>query len=290
LFNKHVHGKSTNNRYAFYETDEYWKYVDAYCEFVKANIDAIDHYANVDVIHNPELSWKTLKYIEKEHGLNPVPVIHMGTHTEWLRKHMEEGYDLIGVGGMALGSTRTIYRAWADRIFNVVCDTPDKTPQVKIHGFACTSYQVLVRYPWWSVDSTSWAKAGGFGIVYYPRKVNGEFGFVAPPTKRLQKSRQSDYTPYNLSCSTAAPAATKKHQSILSISAAARRVLMEWLELIDVPYGTVDDDGEMVEWGIISHHAARKIANLRFFEHLVAALPDWPWPFQAAITKGFGFV
>lgn len=288
LFNIYAHNVGQHERYAFYETDDFWQYVDDYCEFVKANIHAIDYYANVDVIHNPKLSWKVLKYIEKDHGLNPVPVVHMGTEVKWLRRHLDAGYDYIGLGGVALEGTRTSYLHWADQMFECICDTPDRTPKVKVHGFAMTAYASLVRYPWYSVDSTSWAKAGGFGMVYFPKKINGEFVFVPPDPNDW--SRVKAYEPYNLSCSANAPAAKKKGQSYLSVSSGAQKVLAEWLESIDVPIGTVDEDCEMLEWGVVSHHAARKIANLRFFEHLTAALPDWPWRFKATSVKGFGLI
>lgn len=303
-----------HRRYEFFESDSFWEYVDKYCEFVKEHQHAIDYYANVDVIHNPDLSWKVLKYIEKQHKLNPVPVIHMGTSVDVLKKHIDAGYDYIGLGGVALEGTRTSYIDWADEMFQFICDTPDKTPRVKVHGFAMTAYASLVRYPWWSVDSTSWAKAGGFGMVYFPnpmtRRKAGVYQLVPPLSDWKQLRR---YTPWSLSFSYNAPAKSRKYQSGLSLSRLESRVLHEWLEIIDVPIGkvlvdpkTVSSDnvdyavptddksqwGEMIEWGVVSHHAARKIANLRFFERLVSELPDWPWPFavKGKISRGFGVI
>lgn len=303
-----------HRRYDFFETAEFWQYVDAYCEFVKENAHAIDYYANVDVIHNPKLSWKVLKYMETQHGLSPVPVIHMGTSVKVLKKHLDAGYSYVGLGGVALEGTRTSYINWADEMFQFICDTPDRTPRVKVHGFAMTAYASLVRYPWWSVDSTSWAKAGGFGMVYFPNPKTRRKAYdyqLVPPLGDWQSL--SRYVPWSMSCSYNAPAKSRKYQSVLSLSRLESRVLHEWLEMVDVPIGkvlvdpkTVSSDnadyavptddksqwGEMIEWGVVSHHAARKIANLRFFEKLVAALPDWPWPFIARgrTDRGFGLI
>src|SRR5690348_4766007 len=49
-------------------TRKFRKYLDAYADFILANKEGIDHYASVDVILNPELSWKSVRYLE-ERGL-----------------------------------------------------------------------------------------------------------------------------------------------------------------------------------------------------------------------------
>jgi hypothetical protein len=44
---------------------------------------------------------------------------------------------------------------WLNRLTD-----PDGTPKVKVHGFGLTNIQLLFRYPWYSVDSTSWLQNG----------------------------------------------------------------------------------------------------------------------------------
>ena len=61
LYSEHVIKKNHEDGYAFYETKEFFEYVDRYCDYIKENNAAIDHYANVDVIFNPEKSYEVLK-------------------------------------------------------------------------------------------------------------------------------------------------------------------------------------------------------------------------------------
>lgn len=286
LYTKEVIAKKHSEGYRFYETPEFWSYVDRYCEFVKANTKGIDNYANVDVIFNPELSWEVLKYIENEHGLNPVPVIHYNTPLEWIDKHLDAGYEYLGIGGLGQEVMKYHYFQWADKVFERLCPASnDFKPIVKTHGFAITTWSILRRYPWFSVDSASWTKAGGFGIVYVPRPSNGTFSF--------------DKQPFNIGMSFDSPSKKNRGRHIFSISTAERSYINRWLEKIGVPVGSVytDDDaafglcepedvGKMNEWGVVSHHSARKIANLRYYEALAASMPEWPWSFKVVPKKG----
>jgi hypothetical protein len=61
--------------FSIYDTDMFWQYVDEYAAFIKEYRDGIDFFANVDVIQDPKRTWKVQKYLENEHGLDPVPVV-----------------------------------------------------------------------------------------------------------------------------------------------------------------------------------------------------------------------
>lgn len=148
LYNKLIHGKG-RKAYDFFETPEFWEYVDSYAEFVKANKAGIDYYVNVDVIFNPEASWRVLKYLEEKHKLNPLPVIHHGEDLKWVKKHVDAGYDYIGLGGLGQAVTRDMYYQWADVVYDYLCPPPKRLPIVKTHGFAMTAHALMVRYPWY---------------------------------------------------------------------------------------------------------------------------------------------
>lgn len=252
--------------YSYYESDEYWAYVDAYAKFVKDNEDAMDYYANVDVLYNPELTWKTQKCLEDEYGLSPVPVIHLRTDLKWLHKYLKAGYDYIGLGGASRGGARP----WFDQVFDGLCPKPKRLPVVKTHGFATTSYPNMVRYPWFSVDSASWVKAGAYGRIYVPHKRNGKYVF--------------DVSPYCMAVSSESPMLKKKGQHILTLGSGekgkAYSIVAEWLDLIGVPMGKVGPKNEIIEWGVSSHDKPRYMANLRFFEALCKWLPEYPCPFK----------
>jgi hypothetical protein len=65
-------------------------------------------------------------------------------------------------------------RIWLDRIWGKYLTHPDGTPKVRVHGFGLTSVPLMARYPWYSVDSSSWVQLGGMGNIFLP-----QFGTLA---------------------------------------------------------------------------------------------------------------
>lgn len=265
LHNVYVRGKTAKERakgYAKYDKPKFWLYVDRYAEFIKTYKDGIDYYANVDVIFDPARSWKVLKYLEEEHGLNPVPVIHHGTPLKWLQKHLDAGYEFIGIGGVAQQESRGNYYDWADSVFNMICDNKDRLPCVRTHGFAMTAYPLLIRYPWWSVDSVSWAKQAGFGGLFIPHKRKGEYTFAE--------------NPYSFQISHNSKQKSKYHGHFNDMPPKHKKLIVEWLEYIEM------DLDEVQEW-----YPVRAKANLMFFQKLQEWLPEWPWPFNRSYRERY---
>jgi hypothetical protein len=267
LYSKEVGQKRKNGKrdFSYYETDEYWEYVDEYCSFLLDNQDVIDFYVNVDVIFNPELSWKTLKYMERK-GLSPLPVIHHGADLKWIRRYLKEGYEFIGLGGLGQEMTVASYYAWADKVFDYICPRPSRLPKVRVHGFAMTAYDLMLRYPWWSVDSASWAKAGAWGFIFIPHKRNGRWDFSE--------------TPYKMATSIKSPDRKRRGHHINTLSPMERKIVMEWLEYIGIPFG---GDNEQ---GVLNHHESRKVANVHFFHGLQEWFSLWPRPLEVEGRKG----
>lgn len=278
LYNLHVLGKAKHLRYVWYAsesgrlTKDFRKYLDDYARFVLKYESGIDYYANVDAIYNPEISWQALKYLEDK-GLKPVPVIHHKTSLKWVEKHLKAGYKYIGLGGLGQESTKGNYYKWADQVFNLLCDNRDRLPVARTHGFAMTSYDLLIRYPWWSVDSSSAFKAAGFSTVYVPHKRNGEFTFGTQPYIVGFSTRPNPKK------------ADQKHHSYLTKG--ERLIVHEWLDTLGLTWGKLGPDGEMAEYGVVSSYNARAVANLKFFERLCSWLPKWPWPFKVRRSSGF---
>lgn len=264
------------DKWAFYETNEFWQYVDDYAHFVKKYAVAIDYYSNVDVIPNPELTWRSQKYLEQEHGLTPVPVVHYKTDLKWLKRYMDKGYDLIALGGLVGSTSQEVCRGWVDRAFDMVCDQPSRLPKVRIHGFGVTSYEFLLRYPWWSVDSSSWTKCGAYGGILVPHRRKGQFIYTEQP--------------YMIKTSIDAPEVKVRGKHILTMTGLEKAVVLQWLDEIGVPLGKMGPEGEIEEYGVINRHCERKAANLYFFELMRKSLPKYPWAFRLNSRKGFGLV
>lgn len=275
---KYAEEHPETGRWAYYDLPESWQYLDDYAAFVKKYKDGIDLYANVDVIGNPDLTYRNQKYLEDKHGLEPVPVVHYKTDLDWLRRYMKEGYELIGLGGLVGSLAKEGCRRWIDRAFDVVCDQPSRLPKVKIHGFGVTSYDLLLRFPWYSVDSSSWTKIAAFGGILVPHKRGGKFTF--------------DEQPYIVKISHESPQTTELGKHYSTMTPAEKKIVAEWLELIDMKLGKLDPKTkEVVEFGVMTRHTDRREANLKFFERMQGALPKYPWPFRLeGRRKGLGLL
>lgn len=268
--------RETTN-WAYYHTPAFYQYIDEYCQYVIEHKDSIDVYATVDVIYNPALTWKTQQYIEKVWKLKPLPVLHYGTPMDWILKYIRAGYDYLGIGGLGQETTWHSYKAWADQVYDLICDPITRKPTIKTHGFAMTSFKLLTRYPWYSTDSSSWAKMAGYGMIFAPHKRNGKFTFVGQD-------------PYYIAVSHKSKAKVRAGRHYLTLSSGERKVLEEWLELIGIPLGKNwrdREDGVVVEDGVVNQYGLRAVANMRYYERLMASIPEWPWAWKVRPRKGF---
>lgn len=298
-------------KYGFYDTDAFWEYVDQYAAFIKKYKAGIDLYANVDVIPDrslpmgdeiaPVLTLRNQKYLQDEHGLDPIPVVHYKENLIWLERYYRGGYKLIALGGL-VGAPEAGARGWLDRAFSQVCNA-EGIPQVRLHGFGITSYHFLIRYPWWSVDSAAWTKIGAYGGILMPRRRGRKFTFwesdyqtgemsplepyLVKVSREASKKDKERVTYDSLKLDTTVPVSTKAKNGVLhydTMNEWERKEVRDWLEEIKIPFGKVRN-GEMIDPGVCSRHSERKAANLLFFERLRQALPDWPWPFRHMASK-----
>jgi hypothetical protein len=164
--------------------------MDEYIAFIKENEQYIEVYANLDVIGDAEATYINQKYMESK-GLKPLPCYHIGEPMEYLHRYLNEGYDYIALGGMVSKTTQQQLISWLDELFSKHLTNDEGFPTVKVHGFGITSLKLLLRYPWYSVDSTSWVKTGRFGAVFIPQMgADGEYDYNKIPHKVMvsQKS------------------------------------------------------------------------------------------------------
>lgn len=154
------------------------KYLDDYIDYILKYNDRLLAYANLDDVHDVEIGWKNQMYMESR-GVRPVPVYHYGEEFKWAEKYINE-YDYIGVGGVARGIPVGSLRALLDRVFDY---REKKGLKTKVHGFGITGYQFMMRYPWYSVDSTTWLKQAGFGRILLPRfnAIKQDWDYMSTP-------------------------------------------------------------------------------------------------------------
>lgn len=260
----------------FFRSAEFRKFIDGYIDCVKKYKDGIDLYANMDAVGNPDMTWKNQLYLEKR-GLRPVPVVHYRTDLKWLKRYLKLGYEVIGLGGLVGSTKKRNCRVWLDRAFDMICDTPDRTPMTKIHGFGVTVPELMFRYPWWSVDSTTWVIGGSMGNIFYPRKTKGKWDYRKSPA--------------TMGISEESPKNQKKNQHYDSVGPSVQAEFREWIEYIDVPLGErgTEDDTP----GLFTSRQDRITANIRYFNHLADSFPPYPYPAPFKLKthgKGFGLV
>lgn len=120
-----------------------------YCHSVSARVE---WYASLDVIGDWRAGEKNLAAMEAR-GLAPVPVYHLGE--PWgLLEDLVSAYERVALGR---GSGMTFRLLWR-LLEETFARTSDEagTPLVRFHGFRMTDRRLMRRFPFESVDSTTW--------------------------------------------------------------------------------------------------------------------------------------
>lgn len=139
--------------------------IDDYARFIHENGHYFSVRANLDDIGDtgPKSweNWQTLKRM----GCDVFPVHHASDTDEYIVKilsELPEDTGFMALGGL-VGASRNVLREWLDRIWAKYLVKDDGTPRVRVHGFGLTDTELMIRYPWYSVDSSSWVMTGIFG-------------------------------------------------------------------------------------------------------------------------------
>lgn len=135
----------------------------AYCAWLRVNAKYIDHYAVLDVITSADATWQAQRAMEKE-GLAPVPTFHYGEDPRWLSKYLDAGYQYLALGGMVPVDTKDLI-PWLDDLWTHYLCNARGEPRLRVHGFGMTIVDLMCRYPWFSVDSSSEVLYAGYGMV-----------------------------------------------------------------------------------------------------------------------------
>lgn len=165
---------------------------DEYISYVKDNKEYLFSYVNMDVIPGKYGQKRTQKEVDdsasgsysnlqkmKEHGLSPIPVFHQGESPKWLERMLNDGETYIGISSAKDVPVKEQKR-WLDEMFCILTDSKG-VPFVRTHGFGIMSVSILLRYPFFTVDSTSWALGGGYGKILVPTFKNGKYDYTKKP-------------------------------------------------------------------------------------------------------------
>ena len=272
--------------------------MEEYIQFIHDNKECIEIYANLDVIGDAKKTFQNQKIMERA-GLQPLPVFHAGEDVKYLLKYIEE-YDYICLGGM-VGSSTSALKYSLDDNFALTCDS-DGMPKVKVHGFGLTSLPLILRYPWYSVDSTSWVLTGRMGSIFVPVYRSGEWRY--------------DVIPAKVGVSNRSPSLKEKDKHISTLPSIQKQLVMNYLEekgyiLGKSRFERVPADrklqGDHERWaekkvnkastrlleiieerGLSNTYQLRDEINIIYFLDLEKTRPPWPWKFERQSMEGLG--
>jgi hypothetical protein len=259
---KGLGSQGSDDVYSLYDSQVFWDYVDNYAAQVKQYPNLFNWVAVVDIIFDPVRTKAVCDYMLKKHKLRPMPVVHFGTDPTWVAKYIQEGYEYIGIGGLGQEAVVFSYSKWADEIFTIVCDKKTKLCRAKLHGFAVTSFRLMRRYPWYSVDSTAWIQYGAYGKILFPKRVAGTWDYSVDPLCISVSSKSPDQQRKGKHLSNCSPAV----RAMIQLYCEERKFSLEEIREKDV---------------------LRTKANMVYFIDFVRALPKWPWPWERFSKKGF---
>ena len=161
--------------------------VEDYCAFIQKYSDIIEVASVLDAVGDPLATWQNQQRMEAL-GTAPLPCFHYGEDERYLEYYIAN-YEYITLGGMVPISTPQL-RLWLDRLWDKYLVDGSGRPRVKVHGFGMTSVPLMIRYPWYSVDSSSWVQVGSMGSIIHP-----DFGVIAMSDKgpsRKEEGRHFD--------------------------------------------------------------------------------------------------
>lgn len=136
-----------------------------YCRYIHEKQDIIEYSSVLDAIGDPQGTFANQIEMERL-GTSPLPCFHYGEDERYLEYYVAN-YDYITIGGMVPISTPQL-RVWLDRIWEHYLTDGAGRSKIKIHGFGLTVPSLMKRYPWYSVDSSSWVQAAANGLIVLP--------------------------------------------------------------------------------------------------------------------------
>jgi len=288
--------------------------INDYIAYIKRYGRYIDVYANLDVIGDQEATWKNQEMMEKA-GLSPLPVFHVEDDMKYLERCIDN-YDYFCLGGMAKGYNKKERASFIDLCFEQICNQPSLFPKCKIHGFGMTSIDWMWRWPWYSVDSTSWVLTSRMGSIFVPRFKQGKYDYREQPWKvtvsnrsPLKQEPQSDgswhidnFSPLKQDI---IMRYFKEKGFVLGVSEYRQESSDYKLKEGERWYGKEEADGirdaglvptggwsqdkiveVVIEEGVSNSYLKRDEMNIIYFMDLQDAMPKWPYPLKKERQKG----
>jgi hypothetical protein len=272
-----------------------------YIDFCIENGDYFDWIVNLDVIpgkpfkkttkedivNSSEQGWKNYDKmiasgIPKEKLIH---VFHQGEEFSLLERMVEE-IEYIGISPANDKNTQQKMQ-WLDKCMKYIVDE-NGYPKVKFHGFGVTSLKIMLKYPFYSIDSTTWLIAGNLGYIFMPRLEKGQWIY--------------DETSWRIAVSSVGPLMKEKGKHLQSLSPGNKKVVLKYItdhgySIGTSEFKTVDQCYKLQEnerWvekknatgkrkvevilepGISNTYQLREEMNILYFRELEKHFPKYP--------------
>jgi hypothetical protein len=182
--------------------------LDRFCDFALKHEDLFSVVSVLDVIGSAEGTWHNQQAMEKR-GVPAIPVYHYGEDPRWC-EHYVKNYEYMALGGFGVANRKQMAQ-WLDRVWERYLIDGSGNARLKVHGFAITAVPLMERYPWFSVDSSSWVQVARVGAIYHPdwgpiqisstnpmRKYEGHHYDNLPPDYRAVIKKSIEDTGYTV--------------------------------------------------------------------------------------------
>lgn len=160
-----------------------------YADYVKRTRHYWSVCSSLDVIGEGETaargSYQALQELHRL-GADVIPVFHVREPDHWLEKYIADGHPYIAIGGMVPESTPWLMDR-LDGLWGTILTQTNGLPKLKVHGFGLTVFSLMFRYPWFSVDSTSWLMTGVYGACVLPTPVGIRRVFFSEHSPQARK-------------------------------------------------------------------------------------------------------
>lgn len=268
--------------------------VESYADFCLANLDCFDHIVNLDVIpgkvgmkgvdleatinESVREGWRNYRYLVSR-GIPKNKLLHVFHQEEdfiWLER-MVKRLDYIGLSPANDRNTKE-KMVWLDQCMNYVLNK-EGLPIRKLHGFGVTSIPLMMRYPWYSVDSASWVIYSRYGIILIPKLIQDEYRYDIPPLKVFVSTKSPKK--YELG----------KHFDTFTLP--EKRYIFNEISAKEFKMGIseINEEGKevIIEEGLSNNHALRDRFNMLYHLDVEKTKNKNPVPFTFSSDFDYGF-
>lgn len=163
-------GKLDVNEYITFLKEFERDHMSKFNEVWFVNLDVIPGVSGQKVITHQDIrnaadeGFENYLKLRNEGWDNVIHVFHQGEPMDVLDRLLQTDPEYIGISPSNDSMTKARID-WLTQSFNYIEKTKG---YVKTHGFAVTSMNLMSRFPWFSVDSTSWFMIGMYGKLCIP--------------------------------------------------------------------------------------------------------------------------